>query len=334
MPLAALGVVDSNICSENVVLEFLGRADFQVKIRGYRVELGEIERACEAVAGIEAAVILALASGDQTSKERRLVAYMTPSTIDISRVKTTLRETLPSYMVPEVIVLLNAMPLTMNGKTDRKALEAMDVHSSTQAQRPVRQLQTPAEKEIAQAFIDVLDLSKDAIIGADDDFFELGGHSLLALRLQNRLKAAGSSWSTLQLQDVFRLRTPARIAATPAAALAQRSSASVPPPLLPATKRLEAERSGKSYSTDASFAQERLWLVDQLNPQQSTYNIPFAYRLSGPGLSVHRLEAALRQLVGRHQALRTTFKARPDGSLSQCIQPAPFVTPPDVAADV
>lgn len=326
MPLSPWGAFARDLDGQNMVLEFLGRADFQVKIRGYRIELGEIERACEAVCGVEGVVVLAIGAGDAASEtaaaSKRLVAFVTPKTVDVGLAKGKLLETLPAYMVPETVVPLDAFPLSANGKVDRRALESMDLYAMSRNQNPLRAPGTELEVAVAEAFACVLGIATVGAIGADDDFFELGGQSLMALRLQSLLRETVASAADLTIQDIFRLRTPAKLAAELAGyslAPGKVQPLSTPPPLEPIPQHREAVAQGHSYVADASFAQERLWLIEQFSPGKATYNVPFAYRLTGRGLSVTRLRNALRCLVARHEALRTAFQPQADGRLSQCV---------------
>jgi amino acid adenylation domain-containing protein len=161
-------------------LEFIGRADQQVKIRGFRVELGEIEAALRGQEGVQDAVVVAQGEGEQ----KRLVGYVvTPedASIDPIGLRRQLQKTLPDHMVPAAIVMLDTVPLTPNGKIDRKALPAIQVSSGTEYRAP----QTPQEAILCSQFAEVLGIER---VGIDDSFFELGGHSLLAMRLVNRIR--------------------------------------------------------------------------------------------------------------------------------------------------
>lgn len=329
MQLSPWGPCVGDVEAKDIVLEFLGRADFQVKINGYRVELGEVERACGGLPGVDSVVVLAVPGAASTAGpgvDRRLVAFLTPSTADSEETRVGLRSLLPHYMVPELIVPLSTMPLSANGKVDRKALEAMDLQAASRAQRPLRLAKSETEHHVVAAFVDVLGLAESQEVGVDDDFFQLGGHSLTALRLQSHLRG-------LTVQDVFTHRTPAALAkalgerairthegqAGACGASVLRSALAVPspPPLLAESPATEGGCGEQERVAVASFAQERLWLVEQLAPRQPTYNVPFAYRLTG--VSVDALRDALERLVARHESLRTVLRPRESGDLSQVV---------------
>ena len=246
-------------------IEFLGRADQQVKIRGFRIEPGEVEAALMADPGVTRAVVVA--------REDRLVAY-TVGTADPAR----LRAVLPEYMVPSAIVVLPELPLNANGKLDRRALPAPEVTTTTRVAR------TPAEQALCELFADVLGVPG---VGPDDGFFTLGGHSLLATRLVSRIR--GLLGVEVPIRAVFDAPTPARLAELLDAARESR------PALVP-VKRPEV--------LPLSFAQQRLWFLDRLSGPSPTYNLPWAWRLTGR-VDVEALQAALGDVVARHEALRT-----------------------------
>ncbi|MDT0610038.1 amino acid adenylation domain-containing protein [Streptomyces lancefieldiae] len=182
------------------VLEYLGRSDDQVKIRGFRIELGEIETALGKVPGVDQAAVLVRGDGPGA---RQLVGYAVGSGLDPRTVRQTLAQTLPEFMVPQAVVVLDALPLTANGKVDRAALPAPELVGAGGGRAPA----TPAEQVFAAAFADVLDAPR---VTADDGFFDLGGDSILALRVVTMARAAGFEVSA---RDVFRLRTPEALAA-------------------------------------------------------------------------------------------------------------------------
>jgi amino acid adenylation domain-containing protein len=273
------------------LLEFLGRVDFQVKIRGFRVELGEIEAALAAHPEVaEAAVVVQGEGGD-----KRLVAFWVGRTGEEPDLRGFLSESMPPHMVPGAFVRMDALPLNTNGKVDRRALAAITPVVSRSVSAAPR---TPTEEVLAAIWAEVLGLSEVSIVGIDEDFFELGGHSLVATRLVSRVST--ELGVDLSLRAVFENATVARLAILVDEARSSaggRVPAVVPvprEPLLP-----------------ASFAQERLWLIDRLTPGQSVYNIPIALRLRGR-LDLAALESAFDVLVRRHESLRTTF-AEVDG---------------------
>ncbi|MFD0408136.1 phosphopantetheine-binding protein, partial [Kitasatospora sp. NPDC127116] len=166
-------------------LEYLGRTDDQVKVRGYRIELGEIESALLGRPGIAQGVVIVR---EDVSGDKRLTAYVVPATgaeVDTAEVRTALAAVLPDYMVPSAVIALDALPLTVNGKLDRRALPAPDRTAELEAS--YRAPRTPEETLLCEAFAEVLGLER---VGIDDSFFELGGHSLLATRLVSRIRSA------------------------------------------------------------------------------------------------------------------------------------------------
>ncbi|MEC4017528.1 non-ribosomal peptide synthetase [Streptomyces sp. H27-D2] len=278
-------------------LEFLERRDHQVKIRGHRIELGEIEAALRLVPGVtDAAVDLA----KDTSGGSRLIGYLVGEA-DAAKARETAAELLPDYMVPSAFVLLDALPLTPNGKVDRKALPAPEL-SGTAGRAP----RNPREELLCQAFAQVLGLQR---VSVDDDFFGLGGHSLLATRLVSRVRSLLDA--ELPLRAVFEAPTPVALAELLAGAGAAR-------PALTAVQRPER--------LPLSFAQQRMWFLNRLEGPAGTYNLPWTLRLDGP-LDRPALEAALGDVVARHETLRTVFPEA-DGSPYQAIRSQPRVALP------
>ncbi|QCW27251.1 amino acid adenylation domain-containing protein [Lysobacter enzymogenes] len=260
-------------------LDYLGRTDHQVKIRGLRIELGEIEAAL-ALCGFAQNVVVAREDGNGLAQ---LVAYVVAAELDVAPLRAQLGQRLPDYMLPAAFVALDALPLNANGKLDRKALPA-----PTFAVGARRAPATPEEAALTALFAQTLGLDE---VGADDNFFELGGHSLLALRLIGAIRA--TLGAEVSIGDVFEARTPAALAPRLRAARGER------PPLrpLPRPERLEL-----------SHAQRTLWFMHQLQGPSATYHIPLTARLDGP-LQVPALQAALNDLVQRHESLRTVFPA-------------------------
>ncbi|MFD5650509.1 amino acid adenylation domain-containing protein, partial [Streptomyces sp. NPDC127039] len=260
-------------------IEFLGRADDQVKLRGFRIELGEVEEALTRLADIGAAAVVVR---EDVPGVPRLVAYATGAADPVT-VRRELGGELPAYMVPAAVVMLDALPTNVNGKLDRAALPA----PALAAAEPSRPARGEAESRLAAAFAEVLGLTE---VGAEDDFFALGGHSLLATRLVARVRDLGTDCS---VRDVFETRTVAALASR----LAERS-ASARPALTRAADR--------PALSPVSYAQRRLWFLHQLEGPSSTYTLPVALRLRG-AVDVRALEAALADLVARHEVLRTVF---------------------------
>ncbi|MFE5588264.1 amino acid adenylation domain-containing protein, partial [Kitasatospora sp. NPDC056531] len=263
-------------------LEYVGRADDQVKVRGFRIEPGEIEAVLAARPDV---VQVAVVARRDRADDTRLVAYLVPAAGALPRpadLREHLSARLPEHMVPSAFVVLDALPLTTNGKLDRAALPAPGFTPTGAGRAP----RTPQEQILCELFAEVLGVSG---AGVDDSFFALGGHSLLATRLAARVRAMLGV--ELQLRTLFESPTPAGLAAALAAAA-------------PAQLALAPHR--RPERVPLSFAQRRLWFLDQLEGTGATYNIPLAWRLSGP-LDRQALSAALADVVERHESLRTVF---------------------------
>ena len=264
------------------VLDFLGRADSQVKLRGFRIEPGEIETALTRHAAVAQAAVIA--REDQPG-DRRLTAYVVPradATVDPSALRAHVAASLPDYMVPAAFVVLEQLPLTANGKLDRRALPAPEFAPASVQRTP----RTPREEVLCALFAEVLGVAR---LGIDDDFFALGGHSLLAMRLISRIRA--SLDVELAIRSLFEAPTVAELARCLADADASR------PALRPVVRPSELP---------LSFAQRRLWFLDRLEGTSASYTIPLAVRLFGT-LDRDALEAALADVVERHESLRTVF---------------------------
>ncbi len=277
-------------------IEFLGRADNQIKIRGFRVELGEIEARLTALDGVHAAVVVAL---PDPAGSKRLVAYVVGG-VSTDELKKLLAKDLPEYMIPSAFVAMDALPVTANGKVDRKALPAPDFSGGAAEYVAPRDV---VEARLATLFMDVLAARR---IGIHDDFFALGGHSLLATKLVARLQSVLGV--ELPVRAVFEASTVAKMAERVRSATAT-------------TRAVPLVRVDRSKPLPASFAQSRLWFLDQLEQGGSAaYNVPLVLRVEGR-LDPAALEGAVRELVARHEVLRTTFIAV-DGTPHQVIHPA------------
>lgn len=263
-------------------LEFLGRSDFQVKVHGYRVEPGEIEGVLRAHPSVARAAVVAQRTGTGV----RLVAYATPreSEVDTSALRDHLRGHLPQHLVPAVVVALPEMPLTATGKVDRGRLPAVDAEPA-----PVR---TEPRDDVERKIIEVWQavLKRDAI-GPEDDFFSLGGHSLLCVQVVARIGRAFDV--ELPLRAMFTHRTPAEFAEVVAGARAG------------GQPKLTRQSPGSPRLL--SFAQQRLWFLDQLQPGMTAYNLPRTHRLRG-ALDTGALRRAFDTIITRHSALRSHFE--------------------------
>ncbi len=281
-------------------LEYLGRLDFQVKIRGQRVELGEIE-ALLLQQGLAQAIVMAR---EDEPGELFLVAYLVAASgaeaPDSAQLHTALARALPAHMVPAHYVVLEAMPLTPSRKIDRKALPAPQRGATAQNALAPR---TALEASVADTIGALL---KRPIVGMGDNFFALGGHSLLATQLVSRIRR--TLGVTLPLKQIFAAQTVAQIAADIATARGQDAEQAIS----------IAPRTGP---IPATFAQERLWFLDQLERHDSdhlpaTYLMPAALRLRGT-LDIGCLQRALHAMVERHETLRTCLCALGDGTVQQ-----------------
>ncbi|MDQ2589179.1 non-ribosomal peptide synthetase [Saccharothrix yanglingensis] len=285
-------------------LDFLGRADDQVKIRGFRVEPAEVRAALTAHPGVvDAAVVVR----EDRPGDKRLVAYVVTPDTPVADLRAHTADLLPDHLRPTAYVPLDALPLTPNGKLDRAALPVPAATAPSAHRRP----RTAREQIVVTLFADVLGLPEDRV-GLDDGFFDLGGHSLLAAKLVGRVR--GALDAELGIRDLFDAPTPAALAERLGSARAAR------------TPLRRAERTGW---TPLSPAQARLWFVDQLRGPNPAYNVAHTVRLRGD-LDVDALHAALGDVVGRHESLRTVFPSI-DSEPRQVVRPAGDVDLPVLA---
>ncbi|HKG81501.1 MAG TPA: amino acid adenylation domain-containing protein, partial [Pyrinomonadaceae bacterium] len=268
-------------------LEYIGRGDEQVKLRGFRIELGEIEAALQSEAEVKEAVVIVR---EDVPGEKRLVAYVVSGRAS-GDLRTALREKLPEYMVPSAFVFLAELPLTPNGKVDRKALPAPEIDFSSIDYRAPR---TPVEEILCGIWAEVLGVKG---VGVDANFFEVGGHSLKATQVISRIRE--SFQVELPLRTIFEAPTIELLAASVERALGAGTQRETHP--LRAVPR--------EGPVGLSFAQQRLWFLNELEPESTAYNIVRALRLRG-ALNVAALEAALTEIVRRHEVLRTRFEVK------------------------
>ncbi|MCV7442445.1 amino acid adenylation domain-containing protein [Mycobacterium paraense] len=273
-------------------LQYLGRADEQVKIRGYRIEPGEVRAALAALDGVEQAVVVAR---EDRPGDKRLVGYIT-GTADPAAARSALAERLPAYLVPAAVVRLAALPLTVNGKLDARALPAPEYDATDRYRAPTN----PAEEILAGIYAQVLGVER---VGVDDSFFDLGGDSLSAMRLVAAINSGLGA--AVAVRAVFEAPTVAQLATR-----IHGGEGGLEP--LVAGPRPEV--------VPLSFAQNRLWFIDQLQGPSPVYNLAVALRLRGR-LDADAFCAALADVVGRHESLRTLFTA-PDGIPQQLVLPA------------
>jgi amino acid adenylation domain-containing protein len=309
-------------------IEFMGRIDEQVKIRGFRIELGEIESTLKAHVDVAQVVVMAREDEPQNKK---LVAYivlqatridtLTPDSVfasssgesfvtlageDISTITETLRNyllrSLPDYMVPSFFVYIDQIPLTPNGKIDRKALPTVDVtfRNLTEYVAP----RTAIEEELLLMWRDVLKMDQ---IGVNDNFFLLGGHSLLATQVISRIRHHYKI--DIPLKAIFEQPTIGTLSEKVEYLTNEKILSFIPPITVQSRENI----------IPLSFAQARLWFLDQLLPLAALYNMPFAFMLEGK-LEIDALEKAFNTLVARHESLRTIFSVN-EGETAQVILP-------------
>ncbi|MBD2410524.1 non-ribosomal peptide synthetase [Nostoc calcicola FACHB-389] len=273
----------------NGEIEYIGRIDHQVKVRGFRIELGEIEALITQHSAVREAVVVVR---KDSLDSQRIVAYLVPQsqqTLTVFELRSFLESKLPSYMMPTTFVILEALPLTPNGKIDRKALPAFDKVLPEFEEKFVAP-QTAMEKQLVTIWMEVLGLQQ---IGINDNFFELGGHSLLATQVISRINK--NLDIELPIRRIFELPTIAKLAKN--LEEKQLDINSLPP----------IERVSRDKELPLSFAQKRLWFLEQLERGSYTYNMPAAVYLNGR-LDIDALEQTFKELLRRQEVLRTSFK--------------------------
>jgi amino acid adenylation domain-containing protein len=301
---------DSARYLSNGEIEILGRRDGQVKIRGYRIETGEIVAALERHDSVEKALVVARAD---VNGDARLVAYLVPrasALIDKAEVRSFIRAVLPEYMVPSAIVTLAGVPLTPHGKIDYRNLPA-PVEHETDAADGADLPRTEIEGTLCSIWQSVMNLPR---VGVNSNFFDIGGSSLLAIKVMARVR------------DIFHIDLPVRVlfesltVANFADVIEKEMNAGRVAP------RSTIKPASRDQRLPLSFAQQRLWFIDQLEPGSPLYNCPGAVRLSGR-LKLDVLERSLSEIVRRHEILRTTFAAE-QGEPYQIINPPQLVKVP------
>ncbi|MBN1204929.1 MAG: amino acid adenylation domain-containing protein [Myxococcaceae bacterium] len=287
-------------------VEFLGRMDGQVKVRGFRIELGEIEEVLRSLPEVRDASALVRQDGPAGKRLSAFVAPAPGSTPSPDALRAALASRLPAYMVPAQFTLVQALPLGPNGKVDRARLLALEDEATEGARAVYRPPSTQDERNLAALWMQVLGVERP---GLEDDFFALGGHSLLATRLVSRIQERFGV--SLPLRALFEHTTLGALAAH----LGELRAREQRRPSVP------LKRADRARPLPLSFSQQRLWFLDRLEAGSAFYNVYLAVRLEG-ALDPGALEEALRELVRRHEVLRTRFPAE-EGEPRQEVLPEP-----------
>ncbi|TRU33563.1 MAG: amino acid adenylation domain-containing protein [Microcystis aeruginosa Ma_MB_F_20061100_S20] len=290
-------------------IEYVGRIDNQVKLRGFRIELGEIEALLNQNQAVQSSCVIVR---EDNPGDKRLVAYVVPQpeiNLTINEIRQFLRAKLPDYMVPTAFILLDAFPLTPNGKIDRRALPVPDLQGKGEYIAP----RNPIEEKMAQIWAEVLKLERVSI---ENNFFELGGHSLLATQVISRLQETFEI--VLPLRYLFESPTIAQLSGVILKEL-QTGLGLKLPSIVPVNREDDIP---------LSWAQERLWFVNQLEGESGAYTIDLTMGLRG-NLNIKALEKAFQAIIQRHEPLRTQFKLK-DNQPIQAIDPNVTFTLPVV----
>ncbi|HJT56835.1 MAG TPA: condensation domain-containing protein, partial [Ktedonobacteraceae bacterium] len=283
--------------------------DHLVKVRGYRIELGEIEAVLEQHPQVSESIVSVYEGEGAGGKQ--LVAYVVPTAgpaPGVDELRSYLHGKLPNYMQPSHFVVLQALPLNSNGKVDRRALPIPDLNSVV-GSAEMDEARTPIEEVIAGIWGELLQRKQ---VGVHDNFFALGGHSLLATQLISRIRAVLQA--EVPLRGLFEAPTVAGLARWVEQALNSERGVEIPPPV-PVSREQDLP---------LSFAQQRLWFLDQLVPNSAFYNTPRSVRLSGR-LHVMALEQSLNEIIRRHEALRTTFVSKEGQAVQVILPPRPMI---------
>ncbi|HEX8245282.1 MAG TPA: amino acid adenylation domain-containing protein, partial [Longimicrobium sp.] len=283
--------------SRTGLLEFLGRADEQVKVRGFRIELGEVEAALRAHPDVADCAVDARPDASGSLSLAAWIVAHDGAAPDVVELRAHLASRLPEYMLPAAFVALDALPLTTAGKVDRRALPQPSGGGATASAEP----ETADEAALAAIWAELLRVER---VGVDDDFVSLGGHSLLGVRVISRI--AARLGVELPLRAIFEAPTVRALARRVAQARGEAGAAPAGP----------IPRADRSAPLPASFAQERMWFLQQLDPQSPAYNVPVALRLRG-ALDADALRGAVAEVVRRHEVLRTAFRGQGPGDRGQ-----------------
>jgi len=285
-------------------LEYLGRTDYQVKLRGFRIELGEIEAVLSQHPAVAQAVAIVREDEPDNQYLAAYIVVQVPSADLTHELRQFFAQKLPHYMIPSAFVRLETLPLTPNGKVNRRDLPAPDV-GNDYGQRTFVPPRNPVEEAVVGMWVQILGVEP---VGIYDNFFELGGHSLLATQLISRLENCFEV--ELPLRRLFEEPTVAGLATAIQETLKSEAGQNAPP----------INRISRNGKLPLSFSQERLWLLEQLQPGSLAYTMPGALHFVG-SLNVAALEQTLNEIVRRHEALRTTFCVV-DGQAVQVIAPS------------
>ncbi|MFZ0751680.1 MAG: amino acid adenylation domain-containing protein, partial [Pyrinomonadaceae bacterium] len=286
------------------VLEYIGRIDNQIKLRGYRIELGEVEAVLRQHENVREAIVMV---SDEDGSEKRLIAFLVSEkeqTVIAGELRAWTRERLPEYMVPQAFVMLNVMPLTANGKVDRRALLACGEPASGSGVEVIEP-RTETEAAVAELWREIVRVDQ---VSVEDNFFEVGGHSLLATRMMSQVRERFGV--EVGLRSFFEEATIAGLASRIELAV-EATHLSHGPSIKPVSRLT---------NPPLSFAQQRLWFLHQLEPDNTAYNMPAAARLTGD-LNINALERSLNEIIRRHEVMRTTFVIEDDEPV-QLVLPA------------
>ncbi len=288
---------------EGGLLEYLGRMDHQVKLRGFRIELGEVETALRHHEKVREAVVVV---SEQDKGEKRLIAYVVnegEQAATAADLRAWMRERLPEYMVPQAFLMLGEMPLTANGKVDRRALLACEEPESGRDAEVIGP-RTETEAAVAEMWRELLRVDQ---VSVEDNFFEAGGHSLLATRMMSQVRKRFGA--EVALRRFFEEATVAALSNHIDLAIESMQVLNGP----------SIKRMSRTGYLPLSFAQQRLWFLHQLEPDNTAYNMPATSRLTGE-LNPDALERSLTEIITRHEVLRTVFVMKDD-------EPAQIVLP-------